>query len=103
MYGPLMARTDKTMLAALLQNEDRLSEEERAAFADMQTRVQAGWSSPLSSRQKEWVERVYFRLELDAEEPSENLYSRTRSSLPPPPPTYPWETAPKPLKPPGRK
>ncbi len=59
---------DATRLARLLA-DDRLNEREREAFDEMAQRGRI-----LTARQRTWVDDVYRRLELDADE-AENLWS----------------------------
>lgn len=91
------------MLEALLGNE-KLTDEERTAFGDMRRKIRLGYATILTKPQKEWVERRYLALELDADEPSENLFSKgavPKGNANGPPLAF--ETQYKPLKPPGRK
>ncbi len=100
-----MARTDLSMLRALVDpdNTAELQDSEREAFNDMLGRIESGRGSMLSAKQREWVERVYLKLHLDASEPSENLFSSGKVKKPEgPPKVFPFETMPRPLKPPGR-
>ncbi len=64
--------SDASMLDSLLKDE-RLDETEREAFEDMSGLVSRGVK--LSKKQKDWIERRWRGLELDAEEGSANLYS----------------------------
>lgn len=99
-----MARTDLRMLQALTDpdNAHRLQDNERDAFTDMLSRLENGRVSKLSDKQRQWVEGVYLKLELDAEEASQNLVSSgkvaNKSTK-----VFPFELMPRPLKPPGRK
>jgi len=98
-----MARTDKSMLQALLDPDisDKLTEPERHAFLDMSDRL-AGRQSSLTPKQHEWVQRVFLKMHLDAEEPSENLVSSGRVKPDTSGRVYAFENQPRPLKPPGR-
>lgn len=98
-----MARTDRSMLQALTDPDVRLQDNEREAFADMLAKLETGRQIRLSEKQRQWVEGVYLKLHLDAKEPSENLFSSGRVKPPTGPvKVFPFETMPKPLKPPGR-
>lgn len=103
-----MARTDRSMLVALSNPDisDKLTEDERNAFTDMLGRMESGSSPKLSPKQRLWAERIYLKLHLDAEEPSENLVSSGRVRRPKPEEgpvkVFPFETMHRPLKPPGR-
>lgn len=98
-----MARkTGVQMLHALLDS-DRLTDDEHRAFSGMLHRIE-GMPYKLTERQRVWVEEVYDRLDLQSEEPAENLISSGAYK-----PTaqererkFPWESMPKPRKPPGR-
>lgn len=98
---------DRKMLRALLRNDDSLESKELEAFSGMWDRLDSGRIQTLTSRQREWVESVYFRLDLDKEEPAENLVSsgkvkvteKERESLK----QFLDSLGPRPLKPPGRK
>lgn len=98
-----MARTDKSMLIALTDPDVKLQDNEREAFNDMLGRLESGRQTKLSEKQRQWVEGVYLKLHLDAQEPSENLYSSGKVAKPTgPTKVFPFETMPRPLKPPGR-
>lgn len=91
-------KTDFELLRALCDC-DALSNKERDAFESMKARLKDG-RQELSSAQRQWVEDAYKKHELDAEE-SQNLVStgqvpRGREVK------FPFETMPRPLKPPGR-
>lgn len=90
--------SDFDMLKALCDH-DGLTDKERSAFESMLTRMQGG-RFPLTQPQRDWVESSYKKYELDAGE-SQNLVSsgqvpRGKEV------TFPFETMPRPLKPPGR-
>lgn len=92
-------RTDFEMLRALVEH-DGLTDKEREAFESMKARSRDG-RLPLTSAQREWVKGAYKKYELDAGE-AQNLVSsgqvpRGKEV------TFPFETMPRPLKPPGRK
>jgi hypothetical protein len=95
--------TDSQMLRMLLDDE-RLSDDERSSFEDMDRQLSNKGS--LTRKQHQWVESRYKQLGLDAQEPSENLVSSGKvkkggkSDV-----TLPWEVPGyvKPLKPPGRR
>lgn len=95
-----MARTAQTMLEALTK-DDRLNEKEEEAFGDM-LRGMRNYGRILSKPQLEWVERIYLKLDLDAEEPCENLVSsgavQSGKKMEP----LDFEKMPRPLRPPGR-
>lgn len=94
-----MAATEREMLGALLELDDKLTELEQEAFPEMMKRVRSGNS--LSPAQRRWVEERYRHFELDADEPAENLVSSGRvakTSV-----VLPYELLTRPLKPPGRK
>jgi hypothetical protein len=96
---------DRKMLKALLLCEE-IEEDEREAFNDMYDRVESHRVDELTSRQRAWVEKVYFRHNLDREEPAKNLVSsgkvkvtqKERESLQ----KFLDSLGPRPLKPPGR-
>jgi hypothetical protein len=98
-----MARkTGAALLHALLDSE-RLTEDEDRAFRGMLNRIE-GMPYKLTERQRVWAEEVYERLDLAAEDGSENLissgaYVPTAKELAR---KFPWENMPKPRKPPGR-
>jgi hypothetical protein len=93
--------TDRSKLSALLDSQKLTPDEERA-FRDMMDQLEAGGVARLSTKQREWVDRVYHKLQLDAEEGSANLFSSGKVKKTGKETVYPWETGPKPLKPPGR-
>lgn len=87
------------MLEALSAS-DRLTDYERDVFGDMLGRI-CRTPRPLSVAQRAWVEGRYLAYELDGDEPAENLVSSgkvAKSSV-----VFPYETLPRPEKPPGRK
>lgn len=91
------APTDIEILDALLSNRERLSSEEEEAFQNMRFNIEN--CHILSSKQRQWADAVYSRLELEADR-SLNLVSSgqvPRGNVP----RYAWELN-KPLKPPGR-
>jgi hypothetical protein len=94
-------RTDQQLLDALWPHRHDLSEEESDFLAS--ARKTLGQKQKLPTKQHAWAEKIYLRLELDADEAAENLFSSGKIKLLPGAQTYPWETSPKPLKPPGRK
>jgi hypothetical protein len=65
---------DIKVLRALIKS-DEVGEDESRIFADMYDKLERRKGSCLSSPQREWAERVYYRLGLDREEPAENLVS----------------------------
>lgn len=67
-------RNEEAMLMSLLKNKEKLTDRERSAFERMEHDLRTGRYTRLSTAQKDWVEGVYLRLELDAEE-AENLVS----------------------------
>lgn len=78
---------------------DGLTDKERSAFSSMFGVVRSGKS--LTSAQRDWVESSYKKYELDAAN-AQNLVSsgqvpRGKEVK------FPFETMPRPLKPPGRK
>jgi len=94
-----MAATDKEMLEALLV-VDKLGDEEEDAFRDMLHRLRQGYQKELTSAQRSWVKGRYLHFELDADEGALNLVSsgkvaKTKVVLP-------YESLPRPVKPPGR-
>lgn len=99
-----MYLTDTQLLAKLLEDE-RLGEKEEKAFREMLDRLmRSKRNMPLTPSQRQWAEKVYARLELDAEEGAANLissgqYTPTKDELQK---KYGFELMPKPLKPPGR-
>jgi hypothetical protein len=98
---------DRKMLRTLLRNDDCLEPDELEAFTSMWDRLDSGRIDSLSSRQREWVERVYYKHDLDKEEEAENLVSsgkvkvtdKERASLQ----QFLDSLGPRPLKPPGRR
>jgi hypothetical protein len=54
---------------------DRLREAEQAAFRDMAAKIRRGDKQNLSREQREWAERRYTDLELDADAPAVNAVS----------------------------
>lgn len=95
-----MARSSKTMLEALSKVENRLPEDTHAAFREMRDGLNNGFRS-LTPRQYEWVQDWYLRLELDSNEPAQNLVSSgvvKKSSGT----VMGYEMLPRPLRPPGR-
>lgn len=74
MAAARVKRTDLQILNALLSDETRrrLSDADEKAFDSMKERLLTGKQINLSSKQREWVERRYFDLDLDADEPSSN-------------------------------
>jgi hypothetical protein len=96
--------TDKTILTALLTC-GKLSEDEEAAFRNMLERLENNKKpTALTVKQRQWTQLVYDRLDLTAEEGSANLISSGKyvPSAEEMQKKYPWETARKPRKPPGR-
>jgi hypothetical protein len=93
------------MLNALLKNADRLTDQEHGIFSDMRERFYASTYGSLTPAQTAWIERVYKRLELDADEEPENLVSSGRVSAVPESrrKVYDFELMERPLKPPPRK
>ena len=93
--------SDGVLLDRLLSQE-KLSEKEEEAFKDMRSRL----PRMMTYEQRSWAERVYTRLELDAEEPCANLVSEGKVKITAADrakaPRYPWEMN-LPLKPPGCK
>jgi hypothetical protein len=67
-------KTDLQILAALLDGDVRrkLSDADETAFDSMRDRLITGKQVNLSSKQREWVERRYFDLELDSAEGATN-------------------------------
>lgn len=95
--------TDLDLLDALL-DDDRLTDKERNAFSEMHERLRIhafGYDS-LSPRQRDWADNVFHRLELVTI--TENLVPSGRVSPSPAERAkrYPYESLPRPLKPPGR-
>lgn len=95
-----MPASDRDMLEALLEDPDRLGPNEENAFLDMLDRLCRGQQIGLTPAQRDWVERRYKRLELDAEEGAQNWVSsgkveKTNVVLP-------YENLPRPKGPPGR-
>lgn len=91
-------KTDLELLKALVEC-DALSDKEREAFESMLGRSKGG-RFELTSAQRQWVEDAYRKHDLDAGE-AQNLVSsgqvpRGREV------TFPFESMPRPLKPPGR-
>lgn len=95
-------RDDRSMLEALAKETDRLSPNEEKAFGQMLSGLKYGHKKDLSPDQRGWVERAYFRLNLDSEEPSENLVSTGKVKNVSGSAKYAFELQPKPLRPPGR-
>ena len=58
--------TDQQILTALVAHDDQLPEREQEAFTSMQTQLTK--SHYLTTRQREWAEGWYRKLELDADE-----------------------------------
>jgi hypothetical protein len=93
------------MLKALLLCEE-IEDDEREAFDDMYDRIEGRRVDELTHRQRSWVEKVFFKHELDREEPPKNLISsgkvrvtqKERESLQ----KFLDSLGPRPLKPPGR-
>ncbi len=90
-------RTDFELLRALTEC-DALTDKEREAFGSMFSAVKA--KRELTGAQRKWAEDAYKKYELDADE-AQNLVSsgqvpRGREVK------FPFETMPRPLKPPGR-
>lgn len=96
--------SDKRLLARLLAAH--LADDERQAFSDMLARLETSRRPALSAAQRAWCERVYERLDLDAEMGCANLvssgkYVPTEEERKP---RYFWERPEnRPLKPPGRR
>jgi hypothetical protein len=97
-----MARTDLSMLEALAANTDRLTSIEEEKFLNMLSALKHGHKQELSPDQRRWAENTYLRLQLDAEEPSENLVSSGKVKKTSSTARYAFELQPKPLRPPGR-
>lgn len=100
-------KEDIRMLAALLDS-GKLTDDEHDAFSSMLSRLEehvGGRPVYLSEKQRKWVESVYNKLRLKDQEGCANLYSNGVGHPDPNKPVkkYPWELAPKPLAPPGRK
>ena len=101
----LNRQRDRRMLRALLLCED-IEEDDRDAFSDMFDRLESRRVDDLTHRQRSWVEKLYFKHNLDREEPSKNLVSsgkvrvtqKERESLQ----KFLDSLGPRPLKPPGR-
>lgn len=90
-------KTDLELLKALTEC-DALSDKEREAFESMLVRSKGG-RVELTSAQRQWVEDAYKKYDLDVE--AQNLVSsgqvpRGREVK------FPFESMPRPLKPPGR-
>jgi hypothetical protein len=70
--------SSEDLLTALLAS-DRITAGERVAFTDMHYKLRAGYcGGGLSRAQRDWAERRYTGLELDAEEGALNLVSSGR-------------------------
>ncbi len=67
-------RTDLQILSTLLEdaNKARLGAPDRKAFDSMRERLLTGKQINLSAKQREWVERRYFDLDLDRKDPTDN-------------------------------
>lgn len=95
---------DRRMLKTLLRCEE-IEDDEREAFDDMFGRIESHRVDELTHRQRAWVEKVYFKHNLDREEPAKNLAStgkvkvtqKDRESL-----QEFFKSIGHPLKPPGR-
>jgi hypothetical protein len=95
--------SDTQLLGRLLEC-DTLEDEQRKAFGEMLGRLVSSNRKQLTPAQRQWAERVYSQLELDAEEGAKNLVSSgaytptnaERSKV------YDFERMPKPLHPPRR-
>lgn len=94
--------TDSEMLRALLDDE-RIDNEERDNFEDVNRQLKQ--KKLLSRKQHQWVESRWKQLGLDAEEPSQNLFSSGKVKSEKTSVIFPWENQNyvKPLKPPGKK
>ena len=96
---------DRRMLKALLLCEE-IEDDEREAFDDMYDQIEGRRRDELTHRQRSWVEKVFFKHNLDREEPAKNLVSsgqvkvtkKERESLQ----KFLDSLGPRPLKPPGR-
>lgn len=90
--------TDEVLLKIVLEEEDRLRENSKEAFCKWQKNLSR--YKKLTSKQREWVEDEYFRLELDHHEPK---YVLTREEIDRVKalPKLAFELMPKPIKPPG--
>lgn len=95
-------RTDATILSALVA-DDRLTERERPAFENMQENITSGRYDTLTGPQRDWAERRYLELHLDADEASANLHSNklVPQGIPNPNARH-YEKLDRPMKPPGR-
>ena len=90
-------------LCRLLEHDSQLTVGESEAFSNMQCHVNRS-KRLLTARQCEWIEKVYMRLGLDAEEGSANLVSSgiVKVTAAERVPKFSWELPEnRPLKPPG--
>lgn len=91
---------DLKKLEALLDNEG-LDDWETEAFESMRENLSKNSGYKLTTRQRDKMEQAWGKLEMDAEEGSQNLCSSGKvlavSSV-----RLPYEDMPRPLKPPGR-
>ncbi len=72
---PTVQTLDAIDLLDALVRCDRLREAEQAAFRDMAMKIRRGDKQNLSREQREWAERRYTELELDADAPAVNAVS----------------------------
>jgi hypothetical protein len=73
---PTVADLSSDDLLTALLGSDRITVGERTAFTDMRYKLRAGYfGGGLSHAQREWAERRYTGLELEADEASLNLVS----------------------------
>lgn len=72
-----LQKTDTQILDALLSKETRprLSDADEKAFESMRNRLLDGKQVNLSSKQREWAERRFFDLDLDADEVTNDVSS----------------------------
>jgi hypothetical protein len=95
--------SDGALLEARVES-DRLTEQERQAFEQMQLLLPRR-PKGLSHAQRNWAKEVYRRLDLAGEEPCANLYSQGVGRAQPETRvrTYAFENLALPDKPPGRR
>lgn len=91
-------RSDKATLNALLTC-GRLTSSEQTAFQQMYDDLMGGKIIELSKKQRLWADSVYEKYKVGDIRATVRKEARARVQKPE---KYPWETMPRPLKPPGR-
>lgn len=89
------------MLRDVLECSDIFDSEEHA-FSDMLDRLENNLQKELTERQREWVQKTADRVGVFVGD-YQNLVSSGQVKPNPNAPKFPFETMPRPLKPPGRR